>query len=222
MASHSVTISFENFENTVAIVEVDWAAQIAGSVLYDEWQVAPAEGDIVKAGVDTRPATRQYCRDADILVVPPTFAILIAKFRPLLQVRHMPMTASGAKVLTATTFVVPEPYAKSIAFRLHIMDASVASLSIPLLGFSMGFSEARLKVWWALCEQKGICSVAPSTLKQANGDMDSFMELWKDGLGFIAIHKSVGSHFTLKKPVVLRTGSSRWRGASIHGGREGG
>ena len=28
-------------------VEVDWAAQIAGSALYGEWQVAPAEGGIV-------------------------------------------------------------------------------------------------------------------------------------------------------------------------------
>ena len=162
----------------------------------------PAEGDIVEAGVDTRPVTRQYCRDADMLVVPPTytFAIFIAKFRPLLQVRHMPMTAGGAKVLTATTFMVPEPYARSIAFRLHIMDAPVASLSIPLLGFS----EARLKVWWALCEQKGFCSMAPSTLKEANGYSDSFMELWKNGLGFIGIHKSAGSHFTLKKPAILQ------------------
>ena len=79
------------------------------------------------------------------------------------------------------------------------MDASVASLSIPLLGFL----EARLKVWWALCEQKGFCSSSPATLKQANGYMDSFMELWKDDLGFIAVHKSVGSHYTLKKPAVL-------------------
>ena len=30
------------------------------------------------------------------------------------------------------------------------------------------------------------------------------MESWKDDLGFIAIHKSVGSHFTLKKPAVLQ------------------
>ena len=96
MAIHGATISFENFENIV--VEVDWAAQIAGSVLYEEWQVAPAEGDIAVAGVDTGPVTRQYCRDADMLVVPPTFAIFVAKFRPLLQIRHnvMPMTASGA------------------------------------------------------------------------------------------------------------------------------
>jgi hypothetical protein len=79
------------------------------------------------------------------------------------------------------------------------MDASVAPLSIPLLGFS----EARLKVWWALCEQKGVCSSSPATLKQANGYMDSFMEIWKDDLGFIAVHKSVGSHYTLKKPAVL-------------------
>ena len=56
MANHSGTISFGNFETTV--VEVDWAAQLAGSVLYDEWQVAPAEGDIVEDGVDTRPVTR--------------------------------------------------------------------------------------------------------------------------------------------------------------------
>ena len=84
-----------------------------------------------------------------------------------------------------------------------IMDASAASLSIPLLGFS----EARLNLWWSLCEQKGICSVTPLTLNQANGYMDGFMELWKDDLGFIAIHKSVqsvGSHFTLKKPAVLQ------------------
>ena len=110
------------------------------------------------------------------------------------------MTANGTKVLTATTFLFPEPYARSVAFRLHIMDASVASLSILLLGFS----ELRLKVWWSLCEQKVICSVTPSTLRQANGCMDQFMELWKDDLGFIAIHKSVGSPFTLKKPAVLQ------------------
>ena len=125
MVNHSGTISFETFENTV--VEVDWAAQLAGSVLHDEYQVAPAEGDIVEAGVDTRPVTRQYCRDADMLVVPPTlifkFAIFVAKFRPMLQARHMSMTANGTKVLTATTFMVPEPYVRSVAFRLHIMDA---------------------------------------------------------------------------------------------------
>ena len=111
MVNHSGTISFETFENTV--VEVDWAAQLAGSVLYDEYQVAPAEGDIVKVGVDTRPVTRQYCRDADMLVVPPTFAI----FTPMLQIRHMPMTASGTKVLMATTFMVPEPCVRSVAFH---------------------------------------------------------------------------------------------------------
>ena len=135
-----------------------------------------------------------------MLVVPSTFAISVAKFRPLLQVRHMAMTANGTEVLTAATFLFPEPYARSVAFRLHIMGASVASLSIPL----PGFSESRLKVWWSLCEQRGICSVAPSTLRQANGYIDQFMELWKDGLGFIAIHKSAGSHSTLKKPAVLQ------------------
>ena len=58
----SGTISFEASENTVHVAEVDWAAQLAiaaeGSVLYDELQVAPAEGDTVEAGVDTRSATR--------------------------------------------------------------------------------------------------------------------------------------------------------------------
>ena len=43
------TISVEDFDN--AVVEVDWAARDGGSPLYDEWQVAPAEGDIVVAGV---------------------------------------------------------------------------------------------------------------------------------------------------------------------------
>ena len=146
----------------------------------------------------------QYCCDADMLVVPPAFAIFVAKFRPrlVLQVRHMAMPANGTKVLTATTLLVPEPYVRprSVAFRLHIMDASVASLIIPLLGFS----ESWLKVWWSSCEQKGICSVTPLTLRQANGYMDHFMEMWKDILGFITIHKGVGSHFTLKKPAVLQ------------------
>ena len=81
MAHVGATISFEDFDNVV--VEVDWAARDGGSPLYDEWQVAPAEGDIVVAGVDTRPVTRQYCRDAGLLVVPPAFAISVAKFRPL-------------------------------------------------------------------------------------------------------------------------------------------
>ena len=49
MANHGATIPLGNFENFV--VEVDWAAQIAGSVLYGEWQVAPAEGGIAEAGV---------------------------------------------------------------------------------------------------------------------------------------------------------------------------
>ena len=61
-------ISFEKFGNVV--VDVDWAAQIPqGCALYDEWQVAPAGGDIVHAAVDTKPATSQCCYDADILVV---------------------------------------------------------------------------------------------------------------------------------------------------------
>ena len=111
MHVHGATIPFADFDNIV--VEVDWAAQSAGPPLYDAWQVAPApaEGDIAVAGVGTGPVTRQYCRDADLLVVPPIFSISIAKSRPLLQIRHghMPMTASGAKVLTATTFMVPEP-----------------------------------------------------------------------------------------------------------------
>ena len=64
MAHVGATISFEDFENIV--VEVDWAAQVAGPPLYGEWQVAPAEGDIVVAGVDTRPVTAQYCCDADM------------------------------------------------------------------------------------------------------------------------------------------------------------
>ena len=68
MVLTGTTISFEDFDTTV--VEVDWAAQSAGSPLYDEWQVAPAEGDIVIAGVDTRAVTAQYCYDADMLVVP--------------------------------------------------------------------------------------------------------------------------------------------------------
>ena len=198
MVHHSGTISFETFETTV--VEADWAAQLAGPVLYDEWPVAPAEGDIVEAGVGPRPTTRRYCLDADMFVVPQTFAIFVAKCRPLLQIRRMSRWAGGANVLTVTTFVVPEPDAGGISFRLHIVGASVASLSIPLLGFS----EARLKVWWSLREQKGICSVTPSTLTQANGYMNGFMELWKDNHGFIAIHMSVGSHGTPKKPAVLR------------------
>ena len=74
--------------------------------------MAPAEGDIVHAGVDTRPATAQSCCDADMLVVPSTYATFVAKFRPLLQVRHMAMAANGTKVLTATTFMVPEPHVK--------------------------------------------------------------------------------------------------------------
>ena len=54
-------ISFEEFANVV--VGIDWAAQLpTGCALYDEWQVAPAEGDIVHAGVGTRPVTAQYCR----------------------------------------------------------------------------------------------------------------------------------------------------------------
>ena len=114
MAHVGATISFEDFNNIV--VEVDWAAQAAGSPLYDEWQVAPAQGDIVVAGVDTRPVTTQYCCDADMLVVPSTYATFVAKFRPLLQVRHMAMTANGKKVLTATTFMVPEPHVRSLAF----------------------------------------------------------------------------------------------------------
>ena len=141
MANRSATISFENFdrdrENAVVAMEVDWAAQLAGPVLHGERQAAPAEDGIVEDCVETRPTTRQYCRDADMLVVriPPTltFAIFVAKFRPLLHIRHMSMSASGARVLAATTFMAPEPYVRSIAFRLHIMDASVASLSIPLL-----------------------------------------------------------------------------------------
>ena len=95
---------------------------------------------------------RQYCCDADMLVVPPTFATVVAKFRPMLQIRHMAMTANGQKVLTATTFMVPEPHVRSMAFRLHIMDSSAAALSTLLIGLS----ESRLKVWWELCEQKGI------------------------------------------------------------------
>ena len=53
-------ISPEDFQT--AVVEVDWAAQIAGPPLYGEWKVAPAdhEGDIVEANVGTRPATSQY------------------------------------------------------------------------------------------------------------------------------------------------------------------
>ena len=84
-------IPFGEFGNV--IVDVDWAAQLAGSalVLHDEleWQVAPAQGDIFHAGVGTTPATAQYCCDADMLVVPSTYATFVAKFRPLLQVRHM-------------------------------------------------------------------------------------------------------------------------------------
>ena len=45
------TNSFEDFDSIV--VEVDWAAQSAGPPLYDEWQVAPAQGGIVVAGADT-------------------------------------------------------------------------------------------------------------------------------------------------------------------------
>ena len=51
MAHQGATIPFEDCDNIV--VEVDWAAQAAGPPLYGEWQVAPAEGDIVVAGVDT-------------------------------------------------------------------------------------------------------------------------------------------------------------------------
>ena len=87
MGGGKISLTLEDFESTV--VEVDWATQIAGLALYDEWQVAPAEGDIVEAGVDTRSATCQYCSDTDMLVVPPTVAIFVAKFRPLKQVRHM-------------------------------------------------------------------------------------------------------------------------------------
>ena len=135
-----------------------------------------------------------------MLLVPTTYATFVAKFRPLLQVRHMAITANGKRVLTATTYMVPEPHVRSIAFRMHIMDSSASNLSIPLVGFS----ESRLAVWWQLCEQKGLLSVSPSTLQQANGYMDPFMELWKNNLGFIAVHKSTGSHFTLKKPAVLQ------------------
>ena len=134
MAHVGATNSFEDFGNIV--VEVDWAAQSAGLPLYDEWQVAPAQGDIVVAGVGTRPVTEQYYRDADMLVVPSTYATFVAKSRPLLQVHHMAMTANGKKVLTATTFMVPEPHVRSIAFRMHIMDLSASNLSIPLVGFS--------------------------------------------------------------------------------------
>ena len=124
-------ISFKEFANV--IVDVGWAAQLAGSALYGEWQVAPAEGGIVHAGVDTRPVTAQYCFDADMLVVPSTYATFVAKFRPLLQVRHMAMAANGAKLLTATTFMVPEPHVRNMAFRMHIMDSSASNLSIPLV-----------------------------------------------------------------------------------------
>ena len=68
MVLHGATNSFEDFDNTV--VEVSWAAQSAGSPLYDEWQVAPAQGDIVIAGISASPVTAQYCSDADMLVVP--------------------------------------------------------------------------------------------------------------------------------------------------------
>ena len=71
-------ISFEDFQTTV--VEVDWAAQIAGPPLYGEWQVASAEGAIAEVNVDTRSVTSQYCCDADLLVAPPTFATFVAKF----------------------------------------------------------------------------------------------------------------------------------------------
>ena len=101
MVLTGTTITFEDFDTTV--VEVNWAAQSAGSPLYDEWQVAPAEGDIVIAGVDTRAVTARYCYDADMLVVPLTYATFVAKFRPTLQVRHMAIAANGDKVLTATT-----------------------------------------------------------------------------------------------------------------------
>ena len=69
MVDSSGGIPFEDFENTVA--EVGWAAQPAGPALYGEWPVAPAEGDVVEAGVNTRPrsVTRQYCRDADLDMV---------------------------------------------------------------------------------------------------------------------------------------------------------
>ena len=53
MVNSSGTISFAAFENTVVEVDWPWAAQLAGSDLYGEWQVAPAEGDIVGAGVGT-------------------------------------------------------------------------------------------------------------------------------------------------------------------------
>ena len=46
--------------------------------------------------------------------------------------------------------------------------------------------------------------MSPSTLRQANGYMDQFMELWKNDLGFIAVHKPTGSHFALKKPAALQ------------------
>ena len=126
MAGGTISRSFEKFDNVV--VDVDWAAQLAGSALYEEWQVTPAQGDIVHAGVDTAPATAQYCCDADMLVpvVPSTYATFVAKFRPLLQVRHMAMTANGKKVLTATTSMVPEPHVRSMAFRMHIMDSSAS------------------------------------------------------------------------------------------------
>ena len=75
-----------------------------------------------------------------------------------------------------------------------------AHLSIPLVGFS----ESRLAVWWQLCEQKGLLKGTPSTLRQANGYMDQFIELWKNELGFIAVRRPTGSHFTMKKPAVLQ------------------
>ena len=102
-------VSFGEFGNVV--VDVDWAAQLPTGCtldLYDEWQVASAEGDIVYVGVDTKPVTSQYCYDADMLVVPSAYATFVAKFRPMLQARHMAMTANGQKALTATTFMVPE------------------------------------------------------------------------------------------------------------------
>ena len=130
-------ISFGKFGN--AVVEVDRAAQLPqGCALYDEWQVAPAEGDIVRVTVgvlvDMKPApdTCQCCCscDADMLVVPSAYAKFVEKFRPMLQVCHMAMAANGQKVLTATTFVamVPELHVRSIAFRLLIMDSSASGL----------------------------------------------------------------------------------------------
>ena len=129
------------------------------------------------------------------------------------------MTANGNKVLTATTLTLMapgpyhRPYVRSVAFRLHTMDASVAYLSIPLLAFS----EPRRKVWWSLCEQKGVCSVTPSALRRANGYMDHFNDGDVERRPWLHCHLQECGIALHPQAAGSLTGSYRWRGSSMDG-----